>query len=81
MVRKKNKHNENKNIYLVGGIISMAVVFMLVSVVMVTSKVASGSSAQMLKERLAKQEQKLKKQQAKEARLVQIKACGDAGKC
>ncbi|MEA2027684.1 MAG: hypothetical protein U9N49_01735 [Campylobacterota bacterium] len=81
MVRENNKHNENKNIYLVGGFISMAVLFMLISVVMVTSKVASGSSAQMLKERLAKQEKKMQAKKAKETKIAQIKACGDAGKC
>jgi len=81
MVQEQNKHNQNKSMYLVGGIIALSVVFMLVSVVMVTSKVASGSSAKMLKERLAKQEKQLKKKQAKEARLAQTRACGDEGKC
>jgi len=77
MQEEQKKHNENKNLYLVGGIIALSLVFMLVSVVSVTSKVASGSSAQMLKERLAKQE----KEKAKEAKIAQMRACSEEGKC
>ncbi|MBN2824240.1 MAG: hypothetical protein JXQ76_02865 [Campylobacterales bacterium] len=81
MIQVQKKHNENKNIYLVGGIIALSLVFMLASVVMVTSKVASGSSAQMLKERLAKQEKERLKKEAKELKIAQTRACREDGKC
>lgn len=53
MLQSKKEYEENKNIYFVGGIILLFVIFMLVSVVMVVSQVSQGSSADMLRKRNA----------------------------
>ena len=53
MVQSKKQDKDNKNIYLVAGILLLFVIFMLVSVLLVVSQVSQGSSAEMLRKRNA----------------------------
>ncbi|MEA3490601.1 MAG: hypothetical protein U9R27_01730 [Campylobacterota bacterium] len=80
MIPEQIKNSESKNIYLVGGILSLFVVFMVASVMMVVSQVSQGSSADMLRKRLAEQKQeemKLKNSESKTASY--ILGCSDSG--
>ena len=53
MLQSQKQDKENKNIYLVSGIIMLFLVFMLISLVFVVSQVNQGSSAEMLRKRNA----------------------------
>ena len=53
MLQSKKEDKDNKNIYLVAGIIMLFLIFMLLSVVLVISQVNQGSSAEMLRKRNA----------------------------
>ena len=53
MLQSQKQDKENKNIYLVAGIIMLFLVFMLISLVFVINQVNQGSSAEMLRKRNA----------------------------
>ena len=60
MLERKQQNTDNKNIYLVGGIIMLFLIFMLLSVVLVINQVNQGSSADMLRKRNASAHLELK---------------------
>ncbi len=82
MTQDQKKHAEYKNIYLVGGIISLFLVYMAASVMYVVHQVGQGSSADMLRNRLAAQKQEQMEQKAREETVIAERhESGDEGKC